>query len=99
MKALVFKNKVVQIEEQEFPVHSDMAWVEAPENCVVGWELVKNKLQAPAVIEEVKTHAELRQEEYKSVAEQLDMLYWDKVNNTNSWQEHIADVKTKYPKD
>jgi len=35
---------------------------------------------------------------YKSLAEQLDMLYWDKVNNTNLWQEHINAVKTKYPK-
>ena len=39
-----------------------------------------------------------RQAEYKPLAEQLDMLYWDKVNNTNLWQEHINAVKTKYPK-
>ena len=39
-----------------------------------------------------------RASEYKSIAEQLDMLYWDKVNNTNLWQEHINAVKTKYPK-
>ena len=39
-----------------------------------------------------------RANEYKSIQEQLDMLYWDKVNNTNLWQEHINAVKTKYPK-
>lgn len=39
-----------------------------------------------------------RASEYKSIQEQLDMLYWDKVNNTNLWQEHINAVKTKYPK-
>lgn len=39
-----------------------------------------------------------RAKEYKSIQEQLDMLYWDKVNNTNLWQEHINAVKTKYPK-
>ena len=39
-----------------------------------------------------------RKSEYKSITEQLDMLYWDKVNNTNLWQEHINAVKTKYPK-
>ena len=39
-----------------------------------------------------------RASEYKSITEQLDMLYWDKVNNTNLWQEHINAVKTKYPK-
>ena len=36
--------------------------------------------------------------EYKSIGEQLDMIYWDKVNNTNNWQSHIKSVKDKYPK-
>lgn len=44
------------------------------------------------------TYAEKRAEEYPPLAEQLDMQYWDKVNNTNLWQEHINAVKTKYPK-
>ena len=39
-----------------------------------------------------------RASEYKSIVEQLDMIYWDKVNNTNTWKEHIDSVKTKYPK-
>lgn len=43
-------------------------------------------------------YKERRASEYKSITEQLDMLYWDKVNNTNLWQEHINAVKTKYPK-
>ena len=53
-----------------------------------------------AVIVEMDKHAykERRASAYKSITEQLDMLYWDKVNNTNLWQEHINAVKTKYPK-
>jgi len=43
-------------------------------------------------------YKERRASEYKTVKEQLDMLYWDKVNNTNLWQEHINAIKTKYPK-
>ena len=39
-----------------------------------------------------------RATEYPSVEEQLDMIYWDKVNGTNVWQETIAAIKTKYPK-
>ena len=27
------------------------------------------------------------------------MLYWDKVNGTNTWQEKIAEIKAKYPKE
>lgn len=44
------------------------------------------------------TYAEKRQAEYKPINEQLDMLYWDRVNNTNHWQNHIKAVKAKYPK-
>ena len=39
-----------------------------------------------------------RQKAYKPLEEQLDMQYWDKVNNTNTWKEHIDSVKNKYPK-
>ena len=44
------------------------------------------------------SYAEKRAAEYPSVEEQLDMIYWDKVNNTNLWQEKIAQIKAKYPK-
>ncbi len=45
-----------------------------------------------------KTYAEKRAEEYPSVADQLDMIYWDIVHGTNVWAETVAAVKTKYPK-
>tara|TARA_Y100000114_G_scaffold150600_1_gene166286 strand:- start:685 stop:1005 length:321 start_codon:yes stop_codon:yes gene_type:complete len=35
---------------------------------------------------------------YLSVEEQLDMQYWDAVNGTTNWKNHIAAVKSKYPK-
>lgn len=45
-----------------------------------------------------KSYQEKRRSEYPPVAEQLDMIYWDKVNWTNLWQEKIAEIKAKYPK-
>jgi hypothetical protein len=36
--------------------------------------------------------------DYPSLADQLDMQYWDKINNTNNWEEAINAVKNKYPK-
>ena len=39
-----------------------------------------------------------RQQEYPAIADQLDMLYHDKINNTNTWQTAIEEVKNKYPK-
>ena len=35
---------------------------------------------------------------YLPLAEQLDMQYWDAVNGTTTWKDHIAAVKAKYPK-
>jgi hypothetical protein len=35
---------------------------------------------------------------YPSLAEQMDMQYWDAVNDTTKWQDAIAAVKAKYPK-
>ena len=39
-----------------------------------------------------------RQEAYGSIADQLDMQYWDAVNGTTTWKDHIAEVKTDNPK-
>jgi hypothetical protein len=39
-----------------------------------------------------------RAKEYPSLADQLDMQYWDKINGTNKWQQAINAVKQKYPK-
>lgn len=35
---------------------------------------------------------------YPSIQDQLDMLYWDKVNGTDNWLNSISSVKSKYPK-
>ena len=39
-----------------------------------------------------------RQEAYPSIPDQLDMLYWDKVNDTTTWKDAIAEVKSDNPK-
>jgi hypothetical protein len=39
-----------------------------------------------------------RQQAYESIKEQLDMLYWDKINGTNNWETMITTVKNLYPK-
>ena len=36
---------------------------------------------------------------YPSIQEQLDMQYWDKVNNTTNWEDAIAKVKADNPKE
>ena len=39
-----------------------------------------------------------RQSAYGSIADQLDMQYWDEVNGTTTWKDHIAQVKSDNPK-
>jgi len=36
--------------------------------------------------------------EYPSMADQLDMMYWDNVNGTTTWKDKINEIKAKYPK-
>ena len=48
----------------------------------------------------IDAHAyiEKRKMEYPPLPEQLDMLYHDRINSTDTWMEAIQAVKTKYPK-
>jgi len=39
-----------------------------------------------------------RKQAYASIEEQLDMQYWDSVNGTTTWADHIAAVKGAHPK-
>ena len=43
-------------------------------------------------------YIQARQQAYKSIADQLDMQYWDAVNDTTTWKDHIAQVKSDNPK-
>lgn len=43
-------------------------------------------------------YKEKRATEYKPIAEQLDMQYHDVQDGTETWLDHIKEVKAKYPK-
>ena len=47
----------------------------------------------------IPEYSKLREREYKSIREQLDMQYWDIKNDTNNWENYIDTVKAKYPKE
>jgi hypothetical protein len=47
---------------------------------------------------EAKEYQRARAVAYPTIQEQLDLLYWDKVNGTNNWEAAIEAVKTEYPK-
>jgi hypothetical protein len=98
MIALIFANKVVDVVETEFEVHSSMVWMDCPDECKAGeWELVDGTLQVIPEPEDTRTYAEKRKEEYPSIGDQLDMIYHNGDGGA-TFQAAIKAVKDKYPK-
>jgi|TARA_B100002003_G_scaffold162269_1_gene150632 hypothetical protein len=64
---------------------------------VLAW-INEGNTVAPADPKPVPTYADKRRAEYASVGDQLDMIYWDKINGTDNWETSINDVKTRFPK-
>ena len=45
-----------------------------------------------------QAYARNRATAYASTGDQLDMQYWDSVNDTTTWKDHVASVKGQFPK-
>ena len=45
-----------------------------------------------------KAYSRARAEAYAPIADQLDMQYWDSVNGSRTWLDHIEAVKEAHPK-
>ena len=45
-----------------------------------------------------KTYKDKRREAFAPWGDQLDMQYWDAVNGTSTWRDHVSSVKTAHPK-
>ena len=55
--------------------------------------------QAELQIEyEAQEYARTRATVYPAIGDQLDMQYWDQVNDTTTWKDAIAAVKAAHPK-
>jgi len=70
MKALIFQEKVVQIEEIEFGVSKSLQWMDAPEGCRIGWLLKDGALVAP---------------EYTPAIDQLRLIRNSRLAGTDWW--------------
>jgi|SaaInlStandDraft_4_1057021.scaffolds.fasta_scaffold135334_2 hypothetical protein len=61
-------------------------------------EEIQTEMQRLEIEYSSNEYQRLRSNDYPSISDQLDMLYWDRKNNTNNWETSIDDVKDKYPK-
>ena len=68
---------------------------------VIDWQSEEIDQPSNEAIEEKKLQINYkndRQVAYESIQDQLDMQYWDSVNGTTTWKDHIAQVKSDNPK-
>lgn len=65
---------------------------------ISGYEIVENKIVPVFAEYPTPTYAEQRIAAYPNFGDQLDMIYWDKVNGTTNWLDLISEIKAKYPK-
>ena len=62
------------------------------------WAEVSAKLTELQTAYDNNQYQRDRASAYPSIQDQLDMQYWDSVNNTTTWKDKIAEVKADNPK-
>jgi|TARA_R100000093_G_scaffold91_3_gene264 hypothetical protein len=76
------------------------------DTCTIEWsntspiskEDIKAKMSEVQSEYDAKQYQRDREAEYPSWQDQMDLQYWDKINNTSTWQDAVQAVKDKYPK-
>ena len=98
-KALIHGTRICQIVEdgEEFPVAPELKWVDVADDTVVDQDTWVDdkvvKYSTPTLHYTVK-----RKGAYGLIEDQLDMIYWDQVNSTTTFKDHVAKVKSDNPK-
>jgi len=95
-KALIQGERICEVRDDTFPVHPDLIWVDVADGTTEFDTYVDGEVVTYVTPE--LTWQENRIFAYGSVGSQLDMQYWDGLNSTSVWPDHIAKVKSDYPK-
>ena len=61
-------------------------------------EFLESELARQQAEYDSQEYARNRARAYARAGDQLDMQYWDSVNDTTTWKDHIASVKDQFPK-
>jgi hypothetical protein len=98
MKALIQGTRICQLvdDDKTFEVHSDLKWVDVADGTTDFDTWIDNKVVK--YVAPTPTYKEKRVDAYGSIGDQLDMQYWDAVNGTTTWKDHVAKVKSDNPK-
>jgi len=98
MKALMLNNKVVDVVDTEFEVHSSLTWIDCPDDCIAGWTLEDEVLVAPPIAEEW-SYGRKRRNEYPPATDYLDGIVKGDQAQVDKYIADCQAVKTKYPKE
>ena len=71
-----------------------ISFVENPDNITI--EQIEEAI--PLAEADFNSTQYQRDRKYPSTGQQLDQLYWDKVNGTEKWKETIDSIKQAHPK-
>ena len=85
----------------EAPTHRSVSGVQVPLSDEEAQSILNDWAEnerARQLDEEANGYKVARQSAYASIQDQLDMQYWDSVNGTTTWKDHIAQVKADNPK-
>ena len=77
--------------------YEDLVWLDETETRPTKKE-IEDEIHRLDLNFDIRKYQRDRKNEYPAITEQFDMLFWDKVNGTNIWQDTIQDIKNKYPK-
>ena len=72
-------------------------WHDGNPNNITNDQITAKQAELQAAYDSLQYQRD-RAVEYAPLEEQLDMQYWDSINGTTTWKDHIAEVKSKYPK-
>ena len=81
----------------EFEVYqgddSPLRWVTCDDDNVSNLWVLYNGEFFPTTDRLERNQQMKRKVEYGSIEDQMDMMYWDQVNGTTTWRDHVAAVK------
>ena len=96
---LAYKDKVFSIDDSLGCFDKDGKLISVDDAKVKEARATLNAQEAASLYQRQRTgEAGTTDSIYLPMSQQLDMQYWDRVNATNTWKDHIAAVKAKYPK-
>ena len=83
MKALILDGRVMQIETEEFEVHSDWKWVECAETVGIGWNYDGTNFTNPDTTTDAEKVEEKLDELRRKRKIRLDQSDWTQVSDSS----------------